>query len=194
MGDPDDPGSAERVTLLLSRATAGDRDAGEALYDTVYDELRRMARGHLLRERSDHTMRATDLVHEAFLRLVGTRSDWQNRAHFLAAAGRAMRQILVDHARSRNALKRGGGWERLPIEDITLLGAPDRDERILALDDALGRLESLHPEKARIVELHVFAGFTQEECARVLGVSRRTILRHWEFAQAWLFREMAASP
>jgi len=182
-----------RVTEVLLRATEGSPGAMEELYPLVYDELRALAGGRLRGERPDHTLQATELVHEVYLRLVDVqRCRWENRAHFFAVAGRAMRRVLVDHARRRGASRRGGGWEKLPLDAALELGSEEADAMMLALGEALGRLEARQPEKARVVEMLFFAGLTQEECAGVLGVSRRTIVRWWEYAQAWLHREMSA--
>jgi RNA polymerase sigma factor (TIGR02999 family) len=181
----------EDITALLQRVGDGDGSGREELFELVYDRLREMARDKLRLERSDHTLRATDLVHEAYLRLVDPqRAGFQNRAHFLAAAGQAMRRILVDHARRRARKKRGGGWKRVPFQEALTMGVPDHDDSILALDEALELLGQEHPEKARLVDLHIFGGLTQEECAGLLGVSRRTVLRHWDFAQSWLYLQM----
>lgn len=179
------------ITLILQGAAAGEPDALRALFASVYDDLRSRARAYLSGERADHTLQPTALVHEAYLRLIDqNRVVWQNRAHFLAVAGQAMRRILVDHARARGAQKRSGGKVHLSLDDQIVLGDAAADPIILALDDALTRLEGEQPEIARVVEMRFFGGLTQDECAALLGVSRRTVCRHWDFAQAWLFREM----
>ena len=179
------------ITELLQQVSAGEAGAFEALFGRVYGELRGLARAHRAGERADHTLQATALVHEAYLRLVGQNSvAWQNRAHFLAVASQAMRRILVDHARGRSRQKRGGGLVHLPLDEAIVLGDERADPVILALDEALTRLEGLAPEAARVVELRFFGGLTQDECAELIGVSRRTVCRHWDFAQAWLFRAM----
>ncbi len=179
------------ITELLQQVSAGEAGAFEALYGRVYADLRGMARAQLAGERADHTLQPTALVHEAYLRLIDQdRAVWQNRGHFLAVASQAMRRILVDHARARSRQKRGGGLRHLPLEAALVLGDEAADPLVLALDAALSRLEGLAPEAARVVELRFFGGLTQDECADLLGVSRRTVCRHWDYAQAWLFRAM----
>lgn len=180
------------LTDVLLRATAGSSADADRLFPLVYEELRSLA-GHLLRhERPDHTLQATDLVHEAYTRLVdASRCEWSGRAHFFAVAGRAMRRVLVDHARRRGAGKRGGGRRKLPLERALEVGAKEDGDLVLALAEALERLEAIQPEKARVVEMRFLAGLSEEECAAVLGVSRRTIARHWEYARAWLYRELS---
>jgi len=179
-----------RITLMLDRAKEGDAAALDELMPVVYQELRRLA-GHILRsERPDHTLQATALVNEAYLRLVGAESvNWHNRAHFFGAAARAIRRILIDHARSKARLKRGGDQARAPLDEM-LIVSPERDERLLELNDALTRLAEAAPQKARVVELRFFGGLTEEEAAEVLGVSTRTVTRDWRFARAWLHSEM----
>jgi RNA polymerase sigma factor (TIGR02999 family) len=157
----------------------------------VYTELRDLAGALLRQERPDHTLQVTELVHEAYLRLVDqTRCQWQNRAHFLGVASRAMRRILVDHARRRGAGKRGGGLQKLSLDEELVIGTDDSNALLLSLDLALDKLASQYPEVARAVEVRFFGGLTHDECAYVLGVSPRTAFRHWEFARAWLYREI----
>ena len=144
------------------------------------------------RERSGHTLRPTDLVHEAYLRLADqTRCRWQDRAHFLAVASQAMRRILVDHARRRGSQKRGGGSVKIPLDEALVVGTEEANGMLLSLEQALTRLAERHPQAARVIEMRFFGGMTHDECACVLGFSTRTASRHWEFAQAWLYREMA---
>jgi RNA polymerase sigma factor (TIGR02999 family) len=180
------------ATGTLIRATDGSGTDAEKLFQLVYSELRQMAERELRKERPEHTLSPTDLVHEIFFRLVDrTRCRFEDEKHFLALACRAMRQVLVDHARRRNRDKRGGGWGRVPIEDLPLAsGSRDNDTTLIALNRALEKLMARHPEKARLVEMHFFAGFKLDECAETLGVSLRTVSRNWAFAQAWLAREM----
>lgn len=179
------------VTIILQEASAGEPGALRELFVAVYDELRGRARAYLSGERSNHTLQPTALVHEAYMRLIDQdRVVWQNRAHFLAVAGQAMRRILVDHARRRGAGKRGGGLVHLSLDEELVLGDEAADPVILALDDALTRFEGEQPEIARVVEMRFFGGLTQDECATLLGISRRTVCRHWDYAQAWLYREM----
>lgn len=180
----------EITTLLLAHA-AGDSAALERLLPRVYDELRRMARQRLRHERTDHTLSATDLVHEAFLKLVGLdQVDWQNRAHFFAIASRAMRNVLVDHAVRRSAAKRGGGEGAITLDDQPA-GSELPLEDLIALSDALDRLERLEERQARVVECRFFGGLSLEETAEALHVSPATVSRDWTFARAWLHRELS---
>ena len=168
----------------------GDREAARELMPLVYDELRQIARGYLQRERSDHTLQATGLVHEAYLRLVDqTQASWKNRAHFFGVAAKVMRRILVDHARRVRAEKRGGAWDKLELNE-GLLAAPARRVDLIALDEALVDLAKLDPRQSQIVELRFFGGLTTEEAGEVLDVSPRTIKREWRVAKAWLRREL----
>ena len=177
------------VTRLLHQLRAGDREALERLYPLVYDELRRVARQALARERESHTLQATELVHEAYFKLVGAEVAWQDRSHFLAVAARAVRQLLVDHARKRQAEKRGGGAEHVTLGDAdAALSVPD--EELIALDEALARLDHVEPRLRAVVEYRFFAGLTEREIAEVLGVTERTIQRDWVKARAWLYREI----
>lgn len=179
-------------TRLLHETSDGSPEAADRLLALVYEELRARAEQYLRRERPDHTLQATDLVHEAYLRLVDQdRCEWRNRAHFMAIASLAMRRVLVDHARRRNSAKRFGGAVRLTLDSALAVGSEDSDTTMLALDQALDKLGRRHPEIARVVEMRYFGGLTHDESACVLGVSARTVSRHWEFAQAWLYREMA---
>ncbi len=186
------------VTEILAGLEDGTRDAGlaaEELMATVYDELRGLARGYLRRERSGHTLQPTALVHEAYLRLADQdRISWRGRTHFFAVGARMMRRLLVDHARRRRRVKRGGEWQRVNLDHFVtpLLGRElDRDE-LLALDVALEKLAGLDPRQARIVELRFFAGLEVAEVAEVLEVSKRTVEGQWTHARAWLKRELSA--
>ena len=182
--------TARSVTALLGDWRHGDADALNALLPQVYAELRRVAARQLRRERTNHTLQPTALVHEVYLRLIDQRQvDWHDRAHFFGVSARIMRRILVDHARRHGARKRGDGVQCVPIDDIKELAAP-RDVPILALDQALDRLEKLDPELTRIVELRAFGGLTIEEAAHVLKVSASTAKREWRTAKAWLNREL----
>jgi RNA polymerase sigma factor (TIGR02999 family) len=177
------------VSELLARWKAGDREALEELVPIVYKELRDIARHHLQRERPGHTLQSAALVHEVYLRLLDQRPfDTENRAHFLAVASRLMRQILVDHARSHGAAKRGA--DRRVELDASLVLPQVRHTDVIALDDALMGLAKLDEEQARIVELRFFGGLATEEIAEVLGVSASTVKREWNVAKAWLTREM----
>jgi RNA polymerase sigma-70 factor, ECF subfamily len=177
------------VTALIARWNAGDQSALEALLPLVYDELRSLARRYLSEERYGHTLQPTALVHEAYLRLVDqSPTGIENRAQFFGIAARLMRQVLVDHARSRLASKRGGGNTILLDESVDL--APLKDFNLIALDDALKELERLDERQARIVELRFFAGLSIEETSRVLAISPVTVTRSWSNARLWLQREL----
>lgn len=183
----------EGLTRLLGEVSAGNEQAAAQLFAVVYDELRRLAASALRGERPDHTLQATALVHEAYLRLADEpQARWENRAHFLAVAARAMRRILVDHARGRNAQKRGSGAARFSLEDIEAI-APEPNDHLdlVILDQALARLSVIDPRQGRIIELRFFGGLTVEETAAVVGASPRTVKRDWHLARAWLKREMA---
>jgi RNA polymerase sigma-70 factor (ECF subfamily) len=178
------------VTGLLRAWREGDEAALEALMPLVHDELRRIARRCLRGERANHSVQATELVNEAFLRLVDVHQvDWQNRTHFLAMSARLMRRVLVDLARSRRADKRGGGAVRVTFDEAAIGGCtPEAD--VIRLDEALQALTALDNRKSRVVELRFFGGLTVDETAVVLQVSSKTVLRDWEFARAWLQREL----
>ena len=180
----------EQATRLLIQWTNGNREAAAGLMPLVYDELRRLARGYLQRERADHTLQATGLVHEAFIRLVDqSTTTWQNRAHFFGAAAQLMRRILVDHARRHRTGKRGGTWEKVEFDEA-LSPSVSRDWDVIALDDALKDLAQLNPRHSQIVELRFFGGLSLEEVAEVLDVSVRTVERDWRMARAWLRRQV----
>ena len=182
-------GSDPDVTRLLNDLTAGDDRAASSLLPLVYEELRRLAGGYLARERRDHTLQATALVHEAFLRLVGSGdSHWESRAHFYRVAALAMRRVLVNHARDRGRLKRGGAVGREPLTDIGALDPPSED--VLAIDEALDRLARLDERKAQVVQLRYFGGFELEEVGRILGISLAQVKRDWATARAFLLREL----
>jgi RNA polymerase sigma factor (TIGR02999 family) len=157
----------------------------------VYDELRRLARSYMRQERSGHTLQSTALVHEAFLRLIDQKVQWNSRAHFFGIAAQMMRRILVDHAKAQSAAKRGAGAVRIELDE-GLAAAPKRDVDLLALYEALERLTKVDPQRSRIVELRFFGGLSNEESAEVLGVSPATIQRQWTGARAWLFHELNA--
>jgi RNA polymerase sigma-70 factor (ECF subfamily) len=176
------------ITLLLAAYRSGEAGAEARLLEIVYQELREIARRHMRREGPGHTLQPTALVSEAYLRLFGNKIDWQNRAQFFGVAARTMRRILVDHARNRRTRKRSGG-KRIELDQVALV-APEQVENVLALDEALERLATRDARQAKLVELRFFAGMTIEEAAVSLGVSSRTAKRDWDFAQAWLFREM----
>ena len=181
------------VTRLLESLRAGDRAALDALFPLVYDELRRLARRQLARERPGHTLDSVALVNEAYLKLVdqdGVRL--QNRAHFFGISARAMRAILVDHARARNAAKRGGGGVPVPLDEVAELLSDEQAEHVELLDEELTRLAGVNDEAARVVECLYFGGLTLEEAAEALGMSVATVRRRWSFAKAWLGRALQA--
>jgi RNA polymerase sigma factor (TIGR02999 family) len=177
------------ITEVLNAIDRGDAKAAAQLLPLVYQELRQLAANKLASEQPGQTLQPTALVHEAYLRLIGEEDvpRWQNRAHFFAAAAEAMRRILIDAARRKRASKHGGDRVREPLDDVV---APERCEELLALDEALSRLATRDPDKARLVELRYFAGLSGEEAAKVLGISPATADRHWAYARAWLQAEV----
>jgi len=181
----------EQITIMLEAAARGDRRVWDQLVPRIYDELHRIADSAMKHERRDHTLQPTALVHEAFVRLAGTdRSAWNNRAHFYGAAATAMRRILIEHARRRDALKRGGGeGERVALDDLTA-SFDESGTDLLALDEALTRLAEFDPQQARVVELRFFGGMTVEQVAETMGVSPSTVERGWRVARAWLMAEL----
>ena len=177
------------MSILLRAWSDGDQNALDKLAPIVYDELRRLARYYLQGERPGHSLQATALVNEAYLRLVDyKRMRWGNRAHFFAVSAQLMRRILVDHARRHN-LKRGGAVQHVELEDVAVVGG-DRAENLVALDDALQSLARMDARKARVVELRFFGGLSVEETAEVLQISPVTVMRDWSSARAWLYREI----
>lgn len=180
------------VTQLLVAMGRGDTSAMERLVPLVHDELRRLARRQMRRERQGHTLQTTALVNEAYLRLIDvTRVEWKDRGHFFAMSARLMRRILVDHARSRQYQKRGGGAVMLPL-DAALLVSTDRPADLIALDQALTALAQVDERKSQVVEMRFFCGFSVTETAEALGVSPETVMRDWRLAKAWLLREVSA--
>jgi RNA polymerase sigma factor (TIGR02999 family) len=183
-------GAAPDVTSLLKKLAGGNQQAAGELIPVIYEELHRLATRHLRRERQNHTLQTTALVHEAYLKLVAQRdADWQNRNHFFAVASNIMRRILVDYARQHLRAKRGGGHTKTSLEEVALV-SPNRPDGMLAIDESLSRLEKLDARQARIVELRYFTGLSIEETAQVLGVSPTTVRRDWVSAKAWLYGEL----
>ncbi|MBW8874756.1 MAG: sigma-70 family RNA polymerase sigma factor [Acidobacteria bacterium] len=181
-----------RVSQLLLDWRAGNPAALDQLLPLVYDELHRVARAHLARERSDHTLQPTALVNEAYLRLVDLRRlDWQSRAHFIAMAATTMRRILVSHARRHRAAKRGGGAVTVTLQEDAAAGADEHSVELIALDEALSALAELDSRQSRVVELRYFAGLSIEETAEALAVSPATVKNEWKMARAWLFNRLA---
>ena len=185
---PANPGD---ITVLLNRLANGDESAAEDLIPRVYDELRALAARHLRRERIGHTLEPTALVHEAYLRLMGSgQMTWANRAHFFGVAANTMRRVLIDYARKRHAQKRGDGMAHIELEEH-LVVSDEKCEALLAVDQALDRLAVQDARQARVVELRYFVGLTEEETALVMGISSRTVRREWLFAKAWLAAAVA---
>jgi RNA polymerase sigma-70 factor, ECF subfamily len=183
--------SQDDVTQLLIAWSNGDRAALDKLMPLVYEELRRRARQYMSRQQPDHTLQTTALIHEAFLKLVNQpEKRWQNRAHFLGVAAQAMRHILIDYARSRECAKRGGAGHLVSLEEGAVVSV-ERAAELVALDDALSRLEDIDPRKARVVEMRYFGGLTVAEISQVLKVSPDTVLRDWRLARTWLRRELS---
>jgi len=178
------------VTRILTALKEGRDQSAADLLPLVYEELRRLAASHIARERPGQTWQATELVHEVYLRLVGQEDPgWEGQRHFMLVAAQAMRRILVDKARRKKRLKRGGDMEPLSVDDVEI-STPLPDDDLLALDEALKRLTELDPRAAELVELCSFTGLTQEEAAKRLGISRSTAERSWAFSRAWLYREI----
>jgi RNA polymerase sigma factor (TIGR02999 family) len=185
-------GSPGEVTVLLGRLTDGNREAEAELVSRVYPELRRIAGAYMRGERISHTLQASALVNEAYLRLVDqTRVDWRNRAHFFGVAARMMRRILVNHAIEHHAAKRGGRRAKVDLESMEIGVNPEQSEELLAVDEALAQLKELDPQQERVVELRYFGGLTIEETAEAMGVSPRTVKREWAMARAWLQATLA---
>jgi RNA polymerase sigma factor (TIGR02999 family) len=183
---------ASDVTQILHAWSEGDQSAPERLMPLVYQELRRIAGDYLRRERPDHTLQATALVHEAYLKLVDqNRVDWKNRAHFCGVAAQLMRRVLMEYARGHNAEKRGGKMEKLYLDETRELSQQERAPDLIALDDALQSFASTFPRESEVVELKFFGGLEAREIAEVLHVSTKTVLRDWNFAKLWLCRELS---
>jgi RNA polymerase sigma-70 factor, ECF subfamily len=178
------------VTSLLNKLAAGDQEAAAQLVPLVYEELRHLAARRLRQERPDHTLQATALVHEAYVKLAAQRdAKWQNRAQFFGVASQVMRRILVDYARGQQRVRRGGKQQKVSLDDV-LLVSPDRTEEVLTVHESLSRLERLDARQARIVELRYFGGLTIEEVAEVVGISTKTVMRELNVAKAWLYGDL----
>jgi RNA polymerase sigma factor (TIGR02999 family) len=191
MSTPDPSPASTAITDLLLAARAGDREGMDRLFGSLYDELHRVAHRALHAERTGHTLSTTGLVHEAWLKLVDqTRVEWHDRGHFFGVAARVMRQVLVEYARRRGAVKRGGRFRLVALEE-GLVPAEERAEALLAVDEALTRLAGHDPAMARVVECRFFAGLSEEETAEATGTSLRTVQRQWRRAKAWLYQELA---
>ncbi len=174
------------ITALLQAAASGEREDVDALMGAIYDDMHRLAAKHLRSERADHTLQPTALVHEAYLKLIDQKqTSWRDRNHFFAIAARVIRRILVDHARSRGAVKRGAGQERIPLEDVQA-APPNESVNLVTLDEALEELNQLDSRQAKIVELRFFGGMSLNEIAETLEIGRRSVDRHWAAAKAWL--------
>ena len=185
--------SPHEITRLLEDWSNGNQAALDKLYPLVHDELRRMARRYMSRERKDHTLQTTALINEAYLRLVEQRHvHWQNRAHFFAISAQIMRRILIDHARRYNYAKRGAGAQKISLDE-TAVAARDRATELLSLDEALHRLAEIDPRRSRVVELRFFGGLDNDEIAAVLKISPNTVTRDWNLARAWLYQELSGS-
>ena len=180
----------EEVTRILQSLNEREPESSTALLPVVYSELRRIAAAKMAQELPGQTLQATALVHEAWLRLCSSeQQNWQNRAHFFGAAAEAMRRILVENARRKRQLKRGGKWQRVELENLELPGL-EPDDRILAVDEALSELAKVGPVEAEVVKLHCFAGLEHAEIANVLQLSKRTVHRYWAFAKVWLYQRL----
>ncbi|MEP6903710.1 MAG: sigma-70 family RNA polymerase sigma factor [Actinomycetota bacterium] len=180
-----------KITRMLREWSDGYREALEELMPLVYDELHKQARRYLRRERSNHTLQTTALIHEAYLKLIDQRDvDWESRTHFFAVASNMMRRILVDHARAKHREKRGGAGENLPLEEAMMVVSDEKTIDLIALDEALNRLAEFDEQQSRIVELRYFSGLSLEATAAALKVSRTTVANDWAMAKAWLHREL----
>ncbi|MGA2599313.1 MAG: sigma-70 family RNA polymerase sigma factor [Bryobacteraceae bacterium] len=184
------PASSSTISQLLESVRKGDADAAFTLMPLLYNELHRLAMHYMRSERPGHTLQATALVNEAYLKLIDQReANWESRSHFIAVAAQVMRNVLIDHARGRQRVKRGGLQQKVPLEDVVLISEEQTDD-LIALDTAMKRLEEIDARQSRIVELRYFGGLTVEQTAEVLGISPKTVKRDWAVARAWLHREL----
>lgn len=180
-----------KITQMLNEWSDGNREVLEDLLPLVYEELHRQAARFLSRERRDHTLQTTDLIHETYIKLIDQKKvNWESRTHFFAIVANLMRQILVDYARSKHRKKRGGAMQKFPLEETMLVVEKERSVNLMALDEALTRLEKIDEQQARVVELRYFSGLSLEEAAEALKVSRTTVANDWRMAKAWLHREL----
>jgi RNA polymerase sigma factor (TIGR02999 family) len=191
MSSPSSP--PHEITQLLAEWSEGNQAALDKLYPLVYNELRRMAHGYLRRERKGHTLQTTALINEAYLRLVDQKCvHWANRSHFFGISAQIMRRILIDHARRYDYAKRGGGAQRISLDEVAIV-AKERARSLLMLDEALKSLAEIDPRRSEVVELRYFGGLNNEEIARVLKISENTVTRDWNMARAWLYQELSRS-
>jgi RNA polymerase sigma factor (TIGR02999 family) len=187
----DSSDKSDEIIEILRACRNGSHEAVNELVPIIYAELRRLAHSHFSRERQNHTLQTTALVHEAYIKLVADSSqNWENRAHFFGAASRLMREILIQYAREKNRLKRGGGYKRVSNDEVDKVPAAEKEEDWVRLDEALRKLAKVDQVLAEIVEKRYFAGLTNEEIAEVMNISLATVKRKWQLAKAWLFREM----
>ena len=182
----------QNITQLLAEWRDGDQSALDELYPLVYDELHRLARRYMSRERKGHTLQTTALINEAYVRLVGQKVNWANRSHFFAISAQIMRRILIDHARRHAYAKRGGGAQQVSLEEAAAV-TPDQGAELLRLDEALTSLAEMDPRRSQVVELRYFGGLNNEEIAGVLNVSENTVTRDWNMARAWLYQQLTGS-
>jgi RNA polymerase sigma factor (TIGR02999 family) len=179
----------DQISILLAKLAHGDRSVENELFPLVYNELKQIATVRLRSERPGHSLQATALVHEVYLRMATQARDVKGRVHFFAFASKVMRQVLIDHARSRNAARRGGIWKKVSLDDA-LLFCEEHPDRVILLEEALDRLAAIDPKQVEIVEMRFFSGLTEEEISLVLGVSSRTVKREWRSAKLWLLAEL----
>ena len=184
--------NAQNITQLLAEWRDGNQSALDELYPLVYDELHRLARRYMSRERKGHTLQTTALINEAYVRLVGQKVDWANRSHFFAISAQIMRRILIDHARRHAYAKRGGGAQQVSLDEAATV-TPDQSGELIRLDEALKSLAEMDPRRSQVVELRYFGGLNNEEIAGVLNVSENTVTRDWNMARAWLYQQLTGS-
>ncbi|HKU73902.1 MAG TPA: sigma-70 family RNA polymerase sigma factor [Pyrinomonadaceae bacterium] len=182
----------QNITQLLAEWRDGNQSALDELYPLVYDELHRLARRYMSRERKGHTLQTTALINEAYVRLVGQKVNWANRSHFFAISAQIMRRILIDHARRHAYAKRGGGAQQVSLDEAATV-TPDQSTELIRLDEALTSLSEMDPRRSQVVELRYFGGLNNEEIAGVLNVSENTVTRDWNMARAWLYQQLTGS-